>query len=72
MKKKSGKNAARAEKRGILMDRNSMARKQLALWVFVAFFLTASFPTSVFGAGMEEGTEDGAKSVIFLIGDGMG
>jgi len=54
------------------MDRNSMARKQLALWVFVAFFLTASFPTSVFGAGMEEGTEDGAKSVIFLIGDGMG
>jgi len=49
-----------------------MRRQQLALWVLTVFFLTASLPLAAWGAGMEDGTQGGAKNVIFMIGDGMG
>lgn len=49
-----------------------MRRQHLALLVLAILFVSASLPVTAGGAEMEEGTEDGAKSVIFLIGDGMG
>lgn len=49
-----------------------MRRQHIALWILAILFTTASLPMMVMGAEMEDGTSDGAKSVIFLIGDGMG
>lgn len=49
-----------------------MRRQLLALWVLTVFFLTASVPMTAWGTGMEDGTDGGAKNVIFMIGDGMG
>lgn len=49
-----------------------MRRIRLPIWVLAILFATASLPMTVMGAEVEDGTEDGAKSIIFLIGDGMG
>jgi alkaline phosphatase len=49
-----------------------MRRHHLSLWILAIFFVSAALPMAAMGAEMEEGTDDGAKSVIFLIGDGMG
>ena len=49
-----------------------MRRTHLTLWVLAILFVSATLPMAAMEAEMEEGTDDGAKSVIFLIGDGMG
>lgn len=49
-----------------------MRRHHLSLWILAIFFVSASFPMVAMGDEAEDGTEEGADSVIFLIGDGMG
>lgn len=49
-----------------------MRRHHLSLWILAIFFVSASIPMVAVGEVAGDGTEDGADSVIFLIGDGMG
>ncbi len=49
-----------------------MRRMHLTLWILAILFVSAILPMTAMGAEMEDGIDDGAKSVIFLIGDGMG
>jgi alkaline phosphatase len=49
-----------------------MRRNHSTLWVLAILFATASLPMTAMGAEVGEETADGAKSAIFLIGDGMG